>query len=192
MSPKMIPTVYETHESQEMIGEMTVETGGGVELPTLTDGFETTDGGFLCKKNDSYEIFHTPHTELIRYFEVNHNINLWREHNDAYLIKKNNGSYVLKIIENVHEYNEWKLDTFMGISSEYGYVFENLNITVNHMYCVDSFVHKRITLEDQEMTDDDKQSFIFKNKMFDEYNIEIICNEDADYITKLDSWVNTI
>jgi hypothetical protein len=188
MSPSMIPIIQ---ESQETIEEM-IEEWGGFELPTLTDGFEATDSGFFSKKNGSYEIIHTPHAELIRFFEVNHNMNLWREHNDAYLIKKNDGSYVLKVIEHIQELNEWKLDNFMGISSEYKYVFEKLNVTVQHMYCVDSFVHKRITLEDPEMTNDDKQCFIFKNKVFEKYNIEILCNEDADYITKLDSWVNTI
>jgi hypothetical protein len=60
------------------------------------------------------------------------------------------------------------------------------------MYCVDSSIHKRIALEDPEMTDDDKQSVSFKNEMFDEYNVEILCNEDADYVMKLESWVNNI
>ena len=182
----MIPTIQESQESQEE------KEWAGFELPTLTDGFETIDHGFVSKKNDSYEVIHTPHAELIRFFEVNHNMNLWREHNDAYLIKKNDGSYVLKIVDHVQEADEWKLDTFMGISDEYGFVFEKLNVTLSHMYCVDSFVYKRITLDDPEMTYDDKQSFIFKNKMFKEHNIEILCNEDADYIMKLNSWVNDI
>jgi hypothetical protein len=62
MSSTMIPTIQERQESQEMIEEKEFE------LPTLTDGFEATDGGFLSKKNDSYEIIHTPHAELIRFF----------------------------------------------------------------------------------------------------------------------------
>ena len=181
-----IPTIG---ESQEMNEEQEWE---GFDVPTLTDGFKTIEGGFLSKKCDAYEIIHTPHAELIRFFEANHDMNLWREHNDAYLIKKNDGSYVLKIVDHVQELNEWKLDTFMGISSEYKRVFKSLDVVLSYMYCVDSSIHKRITLEDPKMTNDDKQSFIFKNEMFDEYNIEILCNEDADYITKLDSWVKNV
>jgi hypothetical protein len=184
-----IPTILESQESQEMNEEKEWE---GFDIPTLTDGFKTIEGGFLSKKCDAYEIIHTPHAELIRFFEANHDMNLWREHNDAYLIKKNDGSYVLKIVDHVREVDEWKLDTFMGISSEYKRVFKALNVSLSYMYCVDSSIHKRIALEDPEMTDDDKQSVSFKNEMFDEYNVEILCNEDADYVMKLESWVNKI
>lgn len=49
----MIPTIQESQESQESQEE---KEWAGFELPTLTDGFETTDDGFRSKKNDSYEV----------------------------------------------------------------------------------------------------------------------------------------
>ena len=44
--------------------------------------------------------------------------NFEREHNDAYLVKKSDDSYVLNIVDHVQGPDEWEFQTCSGIFNE--------------------------------------------------------------------------
>ena len=181
--------VYPSQDSQDYDDENVVEWKG-FELPSLTDDFVADNNGFLTKTTESYDIIHTPIDGVIRYFSVNHNMELWRQHNDAYLIKKNDNSYVLKIVDHVQESEEWKLQSYNMVLSEYRRMFKEIKVTVSYMYCVDTTIMNKLDPEGKDVSEDDAQMYRIWKELFDESNIKVLCNEDADYITKLNAWVN--
>ena len=181
--------VYASQDSQDYDDENAVEWKG-FELPTLTDDFVADNNGFLTKTTESYDIIHTPIDGVIRYFSVNHNMELWRQHNDAYLIKKNDNSYVLKIVDHVQESEEWSIGAYKMILSEYEDIFEEMNVSVSYMYCVDSAIMNKLDPEGKDVSEDDAKRYITRRRVLGKDNIKVLCNEDDDYITKLNAWVN--
>lgn len=59
----------------------------------------TNISGYLTKNCDSYDIIYFLQRELKKYFMDVHSIKIHRVPDEAYLIKKNDGTFVFKVLE---------------------------------------------------------------------------------------------
>ena len=163
-------------------------------IPYLkSNGFTVDTAGYLSKKYESYEIIYLAQGGLNNYFMKNHKIKVHRNPDEAYLIKKNDNSFVLKILEKKYQNVEGsvidKLQTYMVMIEEYKYILKTLNITISYAYCLSKFLQQKLDCNEENMTSAN-QKFVVWNQNFKKNSIEILYGEDIDYFTKLNAWIN--
>ena len=148
-------------------------------------GFQQKKDG-LHKKFTDHEIIYMEQSELKRYFKSNFGAVVHRKPDEAYFIKKSDGTYILKILEkkfqNVEGSVEDKLLTGPLIKREYELILEHFNITVSYAYCLSPFLAMKLR--------SNKPKYIIWNRIFIENNITVLFGADFDYYTKLDGWIN--
>jgi hypothetical protein len=158
----------------------------------IENGFVRTSG-YLIKKYESHECIYLTQGELKRYFRNNHGIEMHRNPDEAYLIKKNDGSLVLKVLEKKFQNVEGsvidKLQTYMVMIQEYKRVLKTLNVSISYAYCLSPFLKKKLDCCRANITAQN-QKFVIWNELFDENNIGIFYGGDDDYFEKLNLWIN--
>ena len=147
---------------------------------------------YLYKKYENYEIIFVLQGGLKAYMNKILNIELFRNPDEAYIIKYNDGKYVIKILEKKAQHYEGsvedKLLSCVLFRREYELALENKElalenkIKVYYAFCVSSFLQQKLTSK--------SKKYLIWNKMFEEANIEILFGEDENYFIKLDSWIN--
>ena len=140
---------------------------------------------YLYKKHENYEIIFVLQGGLKAYMNKILNIELFRNPDEAYIIKYNDGKYVIKILEKKAQHCEGsvedKLLSCYFFRREYEYALEH-KFKVYYAFCVSSFLQQKLT--------SNSKKYLIWNKMFEEANIEILFGEDENYFIKLDSWIN--
>ena len=158
----------------------------------IENGFVHTNG-YLTKKYESYECIYLTQGGLKRYFRKNHSIEMHRNPDEAYLIKKNDGTLVLKVLEKKFQNVEGsvidKLQTYMVMIQEYKRVLKTLNVTISYAYCLSPFLKNKLDCCRENVTPQN-QKFVIWNELFDENSIGILYGGDEDYFVKLNSWIN--
>lgn len=152
------------------------------------DGFINISG-YLTKNCDSYDIIYFSQRELKRYFMDVHGIKTHRVPDEAYLIKKNDGTFVLKVLEkkfqNVDGSVMEKLVNYTMFIEEYKDMLETLNISISYAYCLSPFFKTVLDCDNKKM----KAKFVTWNRCFKRDNVGIFYGGDIDYFEKLNSWI---
>ena len=123
------------------------------------------------------------------YIKTKFNIDVYRQPDEAYLIKNNkDDSYHLKILEkknqNVEGSVEDKLKTGSFNRKEYELMFKdaNINIKVSYAFCLSKFLETKINSDTPK----------YKNikKIILEDDINLFYGETEDYFQKILDWIN--
>ena len=115
----------------------------------------------------------------------NHNIDLFRCPDEAYIIEYAGGRKVIKILEkkeqNVEGSVETKLWSGPSLKREYELVL-GPGFEVFYGFCVSNFLKKKLVSSDKKYT--------ILNTILKESNIAVLFGDDANYFETLDAWVN--
>ena len=118
---------------------------------------------------------------------IDKTISIYRNPDEAYLIKLKNNKYHLKIIEkknqNVDGSVEDKLKTGSFNREEYILMFENFkDITIDYSFCVSEFLEKKL--------ESDEIKYINIKKINEKHNIKTFYGNNSNYFDKLYEWIN--
>lgn len=149
-------------------------------------------GYYLINENnekDNKTIIYLIQNGFKTYIKSKFNIDVYRQPDEAYLIKNNkDDSYHLKILEkknqNVEGSVEDKLKTGSFNRKEYELMFKdsNINIKVSYAFCLSKFLETKINSDTPK----------YKNikKIILEDDINLFYGEKEDYFQKILDWIN--
>lgn len=153
---------------------------------------KTKYGFYLTKKIGCYEIIYLTQSGLKKYFKKKHDIELFRNPDEAYLIKKVNsdGTYdkcIVKILEKKEQHCEGSVETKLwagpSLKREYEIILGDMFV-VNYAYCVNQFLTEKF--------DSKIEKYSILKKILKENNIEILHAHKKNYYKKLEKWVRSI
>lgn len=157
------------------------------ESNLIVDGFVRVLG-YLTKKYENHEIVYFSQRELKKYFRQMHKLETHRVPDEAYLIKKNDGTFVLKVLEKKYQNCEGsvmeKLAGYSTIITEYKDMLKTLNIKISYAFCLSPYFKTLLCGERV------KPKFVSWNGCFARDNVGIFYGEDTEYFNKLNSWIN--
>ena len=152
---------------------------------------ETKDEEY--KTSISSNVIYMRQTGFREYIKKTFGIDVYRNPDEAYLIKKND-KYHLKIIEkknqNVNGSVEDKLKTGVFNRDEYYMMFEslkdkmekdNLELVIDYAFCVSEFLQKKF--------ESTEQKYINMKKINDKNNIKVFYGNNPDYFDQLYQWI---
>jgi hypothetical protein len=151
----------------------------------LNYGYKPLNNYLVIEQNNVVIRFFTQ-GQLKQFILSTYGLTICRNPDEEYLIQRNNGQIILKILEkkyqNVDGSVEDKLLTGNQIKREYMMTLESLNVDVSYAYCLSGFLEKKIK--------SNKGKFIIWNKLFLQDEITILYGENDDYFVKLNEWIN--
>lgn len=144
----------------------------------------------LGKQDDNFQsIIYMKQSGFKTYINKNidKTISIYRNPDEAYLIKLKNNKYHLKIIEkknqNVDGSVEDKLKTGSFNREEYILMFENFkDITIDYSFCVSEFLEKKL--------ESDEIKYLNIKKINEKHNIKTFYGNNTNYFDKLYEWIN--
>lgn len=138
---------------------------------------------YLKKKIDNIKIIYLTQSGLRKYFKLKYNIKLFRNPDEAYIIKINN-KCILKILEKKEQHCEGSVETKLwagpSLKREYEIILGKQFI-VEYAYCVNKFLSDKFN--------SDNMKYIVLKKILKENNIKILHGDESNYYEKLEEWV---
>lgn len=146
---------------------------------------KTIFGYKLTKIIDKKEIVYVTQGGFRIYMKQQFNKNIFRNPDEAYIIKKPDEKCVVKILEKKNQNTEGsvelKLYTGRSFIKEYSKVLGN-TFEIKYAFCLSNFYKKKFN--------SNKQKYIIMKQIINEDNVEILYGEDDNYIDKLNEWIN--
>jgi len=193
----MEPIIKDINKGTGAGGAKTTANGNAFENITdnskrlINKGFIRTDmsksknGYYLSKEFDDKTIYYVTKSGLKTFVKkhINMNITLYREPDEAYIIKKND-TYEFKILEKKNQNTEGSVDLKLyagiGLLKEYRKSFDN-NFTISYAFCLNNYFKKKFSSNN--MKYNNIQSVILESE------IEIMYGSDENYFEQLDNWI---
>jgi hypothetical protein len=191
----MEPIINEINKGTGAGGAKTTANGNAFENITdnytrlINKGFVKTkmskskNGYYLSKEFDDKTVYYVTKVGLKTFVKKHLNITLYREPDEAYIIKKND-TYEFKILEKKNQKSEGSVDLKLyagiGLLDEYRKAFKN-NCIVSYGFCLSDYFKKKFS--SNKMKYNNIQTVILERE------IEIMYGKDEDYFEQLDNWV---
>jgi hypothetical protein len=140
---------------------------------------------YLSKIDEDKTITFVQQNGLKTFMKTNHNLDVFRNPDEAYIIEYPCGRKVIKILEKKEQNVEGSVDTKLLsgpiFREEYEEALEG-KFEVVYAYCVSEFLQKKIM--------SDTKKFIIFNKLMKKHNISILFGDDENYFETLNIWLN--
>lgn len=147
----------------------------------IEQGYSEHKEGYLYKKFDKYEILFLVQSQLKNYLKKELNKSIERKPDEAYIVKYNDGTITLKILEKKFQKVDGSVQDKLlggsGIRREYE-IHLGSNINVSYAFCINSYLKKKFS---------NKKAW---KQILNENNIPVFYGEEDDYFETLDSWIN--
>lgn len=179
-------------------GARTNETGLAFEAKTSNEQ-RLTDAGYVrksipkCKGKFAYylesadgRMLYFTQRCLRNYTHAVLGIELFRNPDEAYLYRKDDGTYVLYVLEKKNQTVEGSVDTKLCAGSYFVEEYSSAlgdRFTVQYAFCIADFLK-------QKYVSDDKKWCVMRD-LHRKHGIAVLFGDDADYFTKLDEWLST-
>ena len=122
---------------------------------------------------------------LKEYFKIFFNIDIFRQPDEAFLIKNNDETYKLLILEKKHQNTSGSVSDKLGLGTyfvhEYTKSINNPNIIVEYAFCLSNY------LKSEYLSNTKKYDILRKYNV--ENNIKVFFGEDLDYHQKIHDWI---
>jgi hypothetical protein len=122
---------------------------------------------------------------LKEYFRIFFNIDIFRQPDEAFLIKNNDETYKLLILEKKHQNTSGSVSDKLGLGTyfvhEYTKSINNPNIVVEYAFCLSNY------LKSEYLSNTKKYDILRKYNV--ENNIKVFFGEDLDYHQKIHDWI---
>lgn len=122
---------------------------------------------------------------LKQFMKTKHNITLFRNPDEAYIIEHSSGKRVLKILEKKEQRVEGSVETKLwsgpSLKREYELVLGD-KFEVHYAYCVNDFLKNKVTSSVV-------KKYMHLNTILQESSIPILFGQDDDYFLTLDAWI---
>ena len=169
----------------------------GKSFETLTNNKERllTQGFVQCKIGKSKSTYLTKimgdktiqfvvQGALKQYMKTKHNITMFRNPDEAYIILTS-GKSILKILEKKEQRVEGSVETKLwsgpSLQREYQLVLGD-KFEVHYAYCVNDFLKKKVTSLVV-------NKYMYLNTILQESNVPILFGQDENYFETLDAWI---
>lgn len=143
-------------------------------------------GYYLKKIIGNIKIIYLTQSGLKIYFKLKYNIILYRNPDEAYIIKTND-KCIVKILEKKEQHNEGSVETKLwagpSLKREYEIILGH-NFIVEYAYCINKFLSKKFN-------SDNKKYNILK-QILKENNILVLHANKPNYYEKLEKWIITV
>jgi len=142
---------------------------------------------YLIKKYEDYKIINTSQNNFKKYIKNKFNIDIFRNPDDAYIIKFNNyiNKPIIKILEKKNQNMEGSVETKLwsgpSLKREYEIVFGE-NFIIEYAYCINYFLQQKLSSNNKKYT--------ILNEILNENNIITLYGNDDNYYSKLNDWIN--
>lgn len=145
----------------------------------------TKHGYYLKKKIENIKIIYLTQFGLRIYFKLKYNIMLYRNPDEAYIIKTND-KCVIKILEKKEQRREGSVETKLwagpSLKREYEIILGN-NFIVEYAYCVNKFLSNKFN--------SNNRKYNILKQILKENDIIILHGDEPNYYKKLKHWINT-
>jgi hypothetical protein len=143
-------------------------------------------GYYLKKKTDDIKILFFEQHGLKAYFKKKYDITLYRNPDEAYVIKTKD-KCIVKILEKKEQRNEGSVETKLwsgpSLKREYEIVLGDKFI-VEYAYCINDFLSKKFQ--------SGNRKYEVLKQILDENNISVFYANDTNYCKQLISWISMI
>jgi hypothetical protein len=150
----------------------------------IDEGYEDHEG-YLEKVFEDKKIIYLTQGGMKKYKLLKQH-KLFRNPDEAYIIKYNDGRKVIKILEKKEQNKEGSVETKLwaghSLKREYEIMLGD-TWEVNYAFCVNDFLKKKLVSK--------KDKYITLNIILNESNIPVMFGDDDDYYYKLDEWINS-
>jgi len=140
-------------------------------------------GYYLKKKIEKTKIIYLTQSGLKTYFKLKYGIILYRNPDEAYIIKTN-GKYTVKILEKKEQHCEGSIETKLwagpSLKREYEIILGD-DFNVEYAFCINKFLSKKFN-------SNNKKYNVLK-KILKENNITILHADEPNYYEKLKCWI---
>jgi hypothetical protein len=149
----------------------------------------TKYGYYLIKSfgfRNKNKIIYFTQSGVKTYFKINFGITLFRNPDEAYLVKNNN-KYILKIIEKKEQHCEGSVETKLWAGPSLKREYELLlgeKFTVEYSYCLNKFLSRKISSK--------HKKYNILKEILKENDIKIFKSYKKSYNKKLLDWINKI
>lgn len=154
------------------------------EKRLLESGFKK-EKGYLIKKYPDYEVIFVTQSELKNYIKNEYSIKLFRNPDEAYIIKRNNEKTIIKVIEKKEQRVEGSVETKLwsgpSLKREYSIILGD-QFEVEYSFCVNSFLENKMK--------SNELKYQVLQQILDENQIPILYGDSDDYFENLDNWLN--
>lgn len=141
-------------------------------------------GYYLSKKYDDTEIIYVTQTGMKYYFEKEYKIKIFRNPDEAYIIKTKN-EIIIKILEKKEQKCDGSVETKLWSGPSLKREYEILlgkNFIVHYAYCLNKYLSGKFK--------SDNMKYKILKQILSENDIEILCGSDEEYYDKLNTWIN--
>ena len=142
-------------------------------------------GYCLSKKYDDKEVIFVIQSGLKYYMKKYYDITIFRNPDEAYIIKYDNGISIIKILEKKEQNVEGSVETKLWSSPSLKREYEILlgdKFKVDYALCVNDYLQNKLLSSNNK--------YIILNKILNENNIKILFGNDELYYDNLDKWIN--
>lgn len=166
------------------------------EQRLIEKGFEMINinpkkfGYYLFKKydndNNKNEVIFFLQSGLKFYIEKYYDIKIFRNPDEAYIIKYNNGKNILKILEKKEQNTEGSVETKLWSAPSLKREYELLlgdKFEISYALCVNDYLQNKFLSS--------HKKYVILNKILKENNIPILFGDDSSYYENLDEWIYT-
>jgi hypothetical protein len=140
-------------------------------------------GYYLKKRVDDTKIIYLTQSGLKTYFKLKYNIVLYRNPDEAYIIKTSD-KCIVKILEKKEQHCEGSVETKLwagpSLKREYEIILGDKFI-VEYAYCVNEFISKKFN--------SNNKKYDTLKQILNESNIIILHANKPNYYKKLESWI---
>lgn len=154
-------------------------------------------GYYLKRKINNIEIIYLTQSGLKTYFKLKHNINLYRNPDEVYLIKTDD-KYIVKILEKKEQHREGSVETKLWagptLKREYEIMLNGMtskkekhiqpNFIVEYAYCINNFLSRKFN--------SNNLKYNILKYILKENNITILHGDRKNYYDKLKKWIRMI
>lgn len=146
---------------------------------------DTKHGYYLKKLFENTEIIYVSQGGLKTYIYEFYKIKLYRNPDEAYIIKYHDGRCLIKILEKKNQNIEGSVETKLyacdSLKRDYELML-NDKFKIEYALCVSSFLQKKL--------ESDIKKYTNLKKILKEKNIEVFYGEEIDYFKKINDWIN--
>lgn len=133
------------------------------------------------------KIIYVSQSGLKMYVKQKYGITLYRNPDEAYIIKKDESQIIIKILEKKEQHREGSVEIKLwagpSLKREYEIILANCahNFVVEYAYCVNKFLLEKFK--------SNNKKYNILGQILDENHIVVLCGDEPDYQESIERWI---